>query len=100
VANEGDKAAGESPRPSFAKDFPREPTLDALVEAFEAGDFARAREGADKLVREAQDADVRRAAAVLGARTRADPLQTLLLGLSLALLVALSAWWIAHSGRG
>jgi hypothetical protein len=42
--------------------------------------------------------DVKRAAEELVARTKADPLATLLLVLTGAILVALSAWWIAHNG--
>jgi hypothetical protein len=85
-------------RPAFARDFPRDPDLDALVAAFDAGDFARVREGAQKLATATTDDAVRRAAGDLGARTEADPLARWMLVVTGALLVILSAWWVAHDG--
>jgi hypothetical protein len=55
---------------------------------------------APKLAKGAKDEGVRQAAALVLARTRPDPLQTLLLAISATLLVLLSAWWIVHSGKG
>ena len=83
-------------RPAFAADFPRDTELDALVEAFDQGDFARVRDGAARIASSGSDDAVKRAAGVLLARTRPDPLATLLLALSALLLVLLSAWWILH----
>jgi hypothetical protein len=77
-----------------------DPDLDALTAAFEAGDFARVRAGVPRLVASTKDDAVKLAAEALLARTRPDPLAALLLAISAALLVALSAWWIAHSGKG
>lgn len=101
MRSESDRTGGErgAPRPLFAADFPRDPELDALVEAFEAGNFARVRDGAQRLATSAADANVKAAANVLLARTRPDPLATLLLIISAALLVLLSAWWITHDGK-
>jgi hypothetical protein len=87
-------------RPSFAAEFPRDPALDALVAAFEAGNFARVREEAPRLASSARDAKVKDAANVLLSRTRPDPLATLILVISAVLLVLLSAWWITHDGKG
>jgi hypothetical protein len=87
-------------RPVFAADFPPDPELDALVGAFEAGDFARVREGAPRLVSSATDPAVKDAAKALLARTRPDPLATLLLVFSAVLLVFLSAWWMTHDRKG
>lgn len=86
----------EARRPAFARDFPREPRLDALVAAFEAGDFARVRSDAPALAADANDPAVKRAAELLRARIEPDPLARALLVITGALLIALSAWWIAH----
>ncbi len=83
-------------RPSFASDFPRVPELDVLVDAFEHGDFARVRAEGPKLAGSAADAAVRDAARTLVDRTRPDRLAVLLVALTGVLLVALSAYWIAH----
>jgi len=77
-----------------------DPELDALTAAFEAGDFARVRADAPRLIASAKDDTVKRTAEILLARTRPDPLAAALLAISAVLLVVLSAWWIAHSGKG
>ena len=82
--------------PAFARDFPRDPALDALVEAFADGDYARVRAEAPKLARESEDPAVQKAARELRARVEADPLAVKLLLVTGALLVALAAWWITH----
>jgi len=81
-------------RPAFAKDYP--PELDELLSAFERGNYASVREGADKLSRESSDLRVRDAAADLRARTEADPMQKLMLGIVAVLLVGLAVYWWAH----
>jgi hypothetical protein len=83
-------------RPTFAKAFPKEPALDALVEAFARGDYARVRGDAKKLIASAPDGDVRSAARTLRARTSADPLAIWLLALAGALLLTLSGYWIVN----
>jgi hypothetical protein len=82
-------------RPAFAKDFP--PELDALVDAFAAGNFARVREGTAELLARSEDEAVRAAAKELRDRTKPDPLALWLLGLTALLLLFLTGWWIAHS---
>lgn len=77
-------------RPRFLKSFPRQPELDQLVKAFEAGDFERVREGAPKLARESKDPSVRRAAQELSNRIKPDPLLKYLLLMSFLLLVYLT----------
>ncbi len=89
----------ESRRPSFASDFPRVPELDALVEAFERGDYARVRAEAPKLASSTEDAAVRDAARTLVDRTRPDRLAVALVGLTGVLLVVLSAYWISLAAR-
>jgi hypothetical protein len=86
----------ESRRPSFASDFPRVQELDALVDAFERGDYARVRAEGPKLASSAEDAAVRAAAATLVDRTRPDRLAVALIALTGVLLVTLSLYWILH----
>ena len=83
-------------RPSFARDFPRDDALDALVSAFSDGDYAHVRAEAPKLAASSPDDDVRRAARVLRERVDADPLAKVLLALTALLLLGLSAWWMTH----
>ncbi|HTQ46375.1 MAG TPA: hypothetical protein VMI75_26645 [Polyangiaceae bacterium] len=84
-------------RPSFAKSFPRVASLDAVVDAFTRGDYARVRVEGRRLARsEIEPAEVRRCAETLVARTDPDPLAVWLLAISGALLVALAAYWVAH----
>jgi hypothetical protein len=90
--------AASDGRSPFAADFPRDPALDALLSAFEAGNFARVREEAPRLVASASDPSIVRAAREILARTRPDPLARWVLVITGALLVALTAWWIAHDG--
>ncbi len=84
-------------RPPFAESYPREPALDELVRAFEAGDYARVREGAPKLAASTEDAAVRAGALDLRSRIEADPIAKALLAFTGALLVALTVWWVVHA---
>jgi hypothetical protein len=83
-------------RPSFASAFPASPELDALVEAFARGDYARVRAEAPKLERVSEEEGVRAAAKTLRERTEPDPLAVKLMLLTGALLVLLTGWWIVH----
>lgn len=83
-------------RPAFAKRFPRHPELDALVRAFEEGDYARVRVEAPKLAERVEDAAVAEAARELRKRLDADPLAYVLFGLTTALLVFLVGWFYWH----
>jgi hypothetical protein len=83
-------------RPTFAKDFPRVRELDALVDAFAQGNYARVRAEAPALEAASNEEAVKRAARTLVERTDPDPLAIALLGLTALLLLILSAWWIAH----
>jgi hypothetical protein len=85
--------------PSFARSFPEDPRLDALVEAFARGDYARVRREVPELVKTAESDEVKRAARELVHRTKADPLMVVLLALTFALLAGLSLYWMAHDGR-
>jgi hypothetical protein len=80
-------------RPAFAKDYP--PELDDLIEAFERGNYASVRKGADELSK-SSDLRIRDAAADLRSRTEADPMQKIMLGIVALLLVGLAVYWWAH----
>jgi hypothetical protein len=86
----------EPRRPAFAAKFPREPALDALVAAFEGGDYARVRSEAPKVVASAKSDEIRRAARTLVKRTTPDPLALKMLGLTAALLVVLAGYFWTH----
>jgi hypothetical protein len=83
-------------RPSFARAFPASPELDALVEAFARGDYARVRAGAPALEKASEDEAIRAAARTLVDRTEPDPLALRLLLLTGVLLVLLAGWWMVH----
>lgn len=82
--------------PAFAHDFPSDPALDALVAAFEAGDYARVRKEAPALARSTDRDDVRAAARELRRRLDPDPLAAYLLGIAAVLLVFLAGWYWLH----
>ncbi len=90
------KQAEDERVPAFARDFPDDAGLRALVRAFADGDYARVRREAPKLAEASGDPAVKRAALVLVERLRPDPLALLLLGVTAALLVLLTAFWVAH----
>lgn len=81
-------------RPPFLEAFPAHPALDALVRAFEDGNYGKVRREAPDLAR-AEDIpeEVRAAATELRRRVGTDPIAVWLLGLTLVLLAVVSAWW-------
>lgn len=86
-------------RPTFLLTFPKDPELDRLVHAFEAGNYAFVREHAPKLAERASSPRVREAARELARRIEPDPLVKLLLALSIALFVAIAFWaYKTHAG--
>jgi hypothetical protein len=82
--------------PAFARGFPADPALDALVAAFEAGDYARVRREAPALARATESDEVRAAARELERRLRPDPIAAYLLAAAAALLVFLAGWYWTH----
>src|SRR5262245_52463871 len=89
-------AAPADGRPKFAQDFPKDPELDALVDAFAKGNFARVREGAPELARKTEDENVKQAALLLRSRIEADPIAIWLIVLTGAVLLFLAVWWVMH----
>lgn len=86
-------------KPAFAKDFPEDAELTALVDAFGRGDYRTVRDGAPRLASASTtDPAVKAAAELLLARTTPDPAAKLLFLLAAVLLVFLSAWWVTHDG--
>jgi hypothetical protein len=79
-------------RPRFLLDFPEDPELERLIAAFEAGNFARVREGAARLAETTDDPAVREAALELRRRIDPDPLAKYLLAVSFVLLAVLTIW--------
>ena len=82
--------------PAFARNFPRDPELDALVDTFERGDYGHVRVEAPRLAERTKSAAVRRAALELAKRTRPDPLAVLMLVAACLLLVFFSLWYYTH----
>jgi hypothetical protein len=82
--------------PAFARAFPRDPALDALVAAFSTGDYARVRREAPALAKITEHDDVRAAARELARRLDPDPLAVYLLGGAAVLLAFLAAWYWSH----
>ena len=85
--------------PPFLQDRPAEPALEALVQAFLAGDFARVRKDAPALAEGAGDARVRNLARELRRRIDPDPLMKYLLAISVSLLVFLVVYFYAFSAH-
>jgi hypothetical protein len=82
--------------PAFALGWPRDEALDALVVAFEAGDYARVRRDAPELARSTDDDAVRRAARELRRRLDPDPVAVYMLMAAATLLVFLAGWYWLH----
>jgi hypothetical protein len=90
----GDRRRVSLPRiPRFAREFPHAHELDALVDAFARGDYARVRADAPALASH-DDPAVRDAARTLVDRTKPDPLVLILLGIAATLFVVIAAWSI------
>jgi hypothetical protein len=81
----------------FTRSFPEDPELQRLVQAFDTGDYLTVRSGAPALAERTTDPAVRQAALDLRRRIEPDPAQLYLLGLTLALLVFLVAWFYLHT---
>jgi hypothetical protein len=91
--------AQERDRPAFLLAFPRDPELERLIEAYEAGDYATVRREAPGLAERTEDRAVRDAALELRRRIDPDPLARYLLLTAVALLVFLVIWVYAKQGH-
>lgn len=78
-------------RAEFLLRFPQNAELEALIEAFEAGNYARVREEAPRLADKTEDQEVRLAAEDLARRIEPDPLIKVFLALALVLFLAIVA---------
>jgi hypothetical protein len=89
--------ADAGPRiPAFALGFPADPELDALVAAFEQGDYARVRREAPALVKATESVAVRKATRELLKRIEPDPIAVYLLAGAALLLTFLAFWYWTH----
>lgn len=88
--------SAEPQRPPFARAYPADADLDALVRAFVAGDFATVRRDAEPLALRTGDPAIAAAARDLRRRIDPDPLATWLIVASAGLLAFLTAWFFAH----
>ena len=84
-------ALGEE-RPAFLLEYPYDPELERLIEAFEAGNFALIRREAPELARRTRDEAVRLGALELRRRIDPDPLLLVLLALSVVLFAFITLW--------
>ena len=89
-------AAPAGERPAFAAAYPRDPDVERLLQAFEAGNFAYVRAEAPGVIERAADDDVREAARDLRRRIDADPTSMFLWALGVALLVFLYGYYLAR----
>ncbi|HXX68012.1 MAG TPA: hypothetical protein VEK07_12550 [Polyangiaceae bacterium] len=83
-------------RPPFAADFPRDPELDAAVESFVNGNYAKVRADGARILASDAEESVKRAARALVERTTPAPLALALLGLTALLVAAVGGWWVLH----
>jgi hypothetical protein len=86
------RPAAPASSPAFARNFPDDPELRELVQAFERGAHNVVRDRAPKLAASTTNPEVAEAARELRRRLEADPLAVKLLMAAIALLVFLSAW--------
>ncbi|MFO0675442.1 MAG: hypothetical protein U0169_02835 [Polyangiaceae bacterium] len=91
-------APSEPDRPAFLATFPADPELDRLVAAFVDGRYDVVRKDAPLLAAKTEDESVKKAALELRERIEPAPMVRALLGLTLLLLILLSAYWIAKRG--
>jgi hypothetical protein len=83
-------------RPAFAKDFPQHPEIDRVLDLFERGNYARAREDARALVKSTDDDAVRAAAREILKRLDPEPAAIYLVAISALLLALLAGWYWTH----
>jgi hypothetical protein len=86
---------GDRPqRAAFAARYPRDERLEAILDAFDVGNFALVRKEALRLEQETDDEDVRDAARDLRRRIEPEPTAIYLWALGVALLIILFAYYL------
>lgn len=83
-------------RLSFASRYPESAALDALLDAFDRGDFGHVRLAAPKLARSTDDPAVAKAARDLASRLEPDPLAIRMLAGAAILLSFLTYWFYSN----
>lgn len=91
---------GQPRRARFLEELPDDPRLVALAKAFERGNYAHVRAEAPGLAEGAEDEAVRAAARDLLRRIEPDPLAKYLLGLAVALLLAVTVFVYTFHAHG
>ena len=84
--------------PPFAQGFPKGPEVDALLQAFNDGDYRQVQTLARQTLRESKDPAVRDAANVLLNRLRPDPIAVVAIVVTALLLLFLTLWWTPCGG--
>lgn len=79
-------------RPPFLLNFPKDPKLDLLVQAYEAGNFRYVRSHAAQLIAETDNPEVRKAAEQLRRRIDPHPLVVTMLAIAIVLFSFLVVW--------
>jgi hypothetical protein len=85
------------PRPYFARAYPKNAELEALVAAFDRGDYATVRTDAPALAARAGDPAVKRAAEDLARRIQPDSLSAALVVIGAGLLLFLVYTYWGHA---
>ena len=83
----------------FAKGYPDDPELAALVDAFEKGNYRAVRDGAAKIASSDKSDKVKAAARDLRSRTEPSRAMIALLVVAALLVAALSTWEVTHHSR-
>jgi len=91
---ESSESKSESPSPSEAV-----PQLRALEEAFEAGNYRKVRQDAERIASSDASAEVKASARALKERTEPSRAQLALLAITAVLVVVLSGYEILEHGR-
>ena len=100
MAKEAAPSDTKARRPRFARRFPRDAALDALVDAFDEGNYAKVRREAPELAEKTSNDDVKVAALELRRRIDPDPLSIALMVLACTLLVVLAIFYFTHKHVG
>lgn len=79
-------------RPLFAAEYPSDPSLNRLLQAFVDGRYDVIHREAAAVAKGAGDEAVSSAALELLARTKPDPLQVRIIGVAVTLLAVLVTW--------